>query len=71
MALLYPWATKDYLLWEMSLAQIILYHNLGIEAKYPKPEGQEYNARDMSPNELKKIRDELRDQYGEIGGGHG
>lgn len=34
---MYPWATKEYLLWKMSLAQIVLYHNIGIEFKYPKP----------------------------------
>jgi hypothetical protein len=71
MALLYPWATKDYLLWEMSLAQIILYHNIGFELKYPKPEKNQYDARNLSPEELKKVRDELRNQYGEIGGDHG
>jgi hypothetical protein len=37
MALLYPWATKEYLLWQMSIGQIVMYHNLGIEIKYPKP----------------------------------
>tara|TARA_Y100000310_G_scaffold283978_1_gene306343 strand:+ start:1958 stop:2257 length:300 start_codon:yes stop_codon:yes gene_type:complete len=40
MALLYPWATKEYLLWNMSLCQIVLYHNLGIDMKYPKQPGK-------------------------------
>jgi len=72
MALLYPWATKEYLLWEMSLSQIILYHNLGIEQKYPRPKDDgPKTTRDMSYSELKKIRDELRTQYGEIGGDNG
>lgn len=70
MALLYPWATKDYLLWEMSLAQIILYHNLGIEQKYGKQE-KPTKATDMSYAELKRIRDENRRLYGEIGGDDG
>ena len=41
MALLYPWATKEYLLWDMSLAQIILYHNVGIEISYPQADAQQ------------------------------
>ncbi len=54
MALLYPWATKEYLLWEMSLPQIILYHNLGLEIKYPKdPAGEK------SSEEVKKIKEEM------------
>ena len=67
MALLYPWATKEYLLWEMSIGQIILYHNLGLEIKYPKPPtispaGKPLVAANKSPKELKRIRQELRDQ---------
>jgi len=68
MALMYPWATKEYLLWEMSLSQIILYHNLGHELKYGKQEPRNVTAKDMSYEKLKQIRDELRAQYGEIGG---
>lgn len=71
MALLYPWATKDYLLWEMSLAQIILYHNLGIEQKYGKGETKTKRAEEMSYEELKRKRDELRRLYGDIGGNDG
>jgi len=33
MALLYPWATKEYLLWNMTVGQILLYHNKGIAIK--------------------------------------
>ena len=62
MALLYPWATKEYLLWEMTIGQIVLYHNLGIEMKYPseKPEGGGQSLKDLGPEAAKKIRDELR-----------
>ena len=59
MALLYPWATKEYLLWKMSLGQIIMYFNLGTEAKKPEPENKG-KAADMSHSQLKAIRDELR-----------
>lgn len=70
MALLYPWATKEYLLWNMSLAQVILYHNIGIEQKYGKQD-KPTKAADMSHEQLKKIRDEMRNTYGDIGGDHG
>jgi hypothetical protein len=59
MALLYPWATKEYLLWEMSLGQIILYFNLGMDTKYP-PEKKEGVLANKSHAQLKALRDELR-----------
>lgn len=64
MALLYPWATKEYLLWQMSLPQIILYYNLGIEIKYPKPTEEEDKNRlsKMSYKELKKLKEEMVQQ---------
>lgn len=63
MALLYPWATKDYLLWEMSLGQIVLYHNLGIEMKYGG--GKKRSLKDMNHAELVAARAEARKQLGE------
>jgi len=67
MALLYPWATKEYLLWEMSLPQIILYHNLGMELKYGKQEDKPIKPSEMEYHDLKALRDELRQTYGKIG----
>jgi hypothetical protein len=64
MALLYPWATKEYLLWEMTIGQIILYHNRGIEMKYgeaEKPSGP--GLVDKSESELRELRDEARRQF--------
>jgi len=66
MALLYPWATKEYLLWEMTIGQIVMYHNLGLEIKYPKPQKDKDSLMDKSHEELVEIRDELREKYGEI-----
>ena len=66
MALMYPWATKEYLLWQMSIGQVIMYHSLGVEAKNPKPEGA-LGAANMSEEELRALRDQLRQTYGEIG----
>ena len=60
MALLYPWATKEYLLWHMSLAQIILYHNLGIELKYPDPNRKDSLMQSMTKEERQAAREEAR-----------
>lgn len=73
MATLFPWATKEYLLWEMSIGQVILYHNLGIEMRYGKREESEGEAvksvDKMSAAEIRAKREELRRQFGDIGGG--
>jgi len=71
MALLYPWATKEYLLWHCTIGQIVLYHNLGIEMKYGKRDPDDpgiKTADKMTPAELKAKRDELRTQFGDING---
>ena len=60
MATLYPWATKEYLLWKMSFPQIIMYHKLGIETKYPQPKKDTPKPlADMSYDELKNKREEM------------
>jgi len=33
MALLFPWATKEYLLWNMTIGQIVMYHNKAVELR--------------------------------------
>lgn len=61
MAILYPWATKEYLLWEMTIGQLIMYHNAGIEIKYPAPDtGKGKGLSDMTPAERKEAREEAR-----------
>jgi hypothetical protein len=60
MALLYPWATKEYLLWEMSLAQLILYHNIGIDMKYPKPTGDKPSLQNMNEKTQQQSIDESK-----------
>ena len=64
MALMFPWATKEYLLWEMSIGQIVMYHNLGadIKAGVPADSGNPRSLRNMSVEEVRKIRDDLRKQ---------
>jgi len=57
MALMFPWATKEYLLWEMSLGQLVMYHNLGIEQKYPRPDAGKPSLQNMSAAEAKAARE--------------
>ena len=69
MALLYPWATKEYLLWEMTIGQIVAYHNIGIEIKYPnpgKPDPDKRSLKNMSRKEVGKAQQEARDTVKEI-----
>lgn len=66
--MMYAWANPQYLLWKMTLGQIVMFHNLGMDIKYPEPErGHDYSARNMSPAEIGNLRDELKKTYGEIG----
>ena len=67
MAFLYPWATKEYLLWNMTIGQIIFYHNKGIELQWPNPNvnNSEPSLLNKSPAELRKIRDDILKQMDE------
>jgi hypothetical protein len=63
MALMFPWATKEYLLWEMTIGQIVMYHNHAMEIKYGvKPKG---SLSGKSAGELRKMRDEIMDSVAE------
>jgi hypothetical protein len=65
MALLYPWATKEYLLWEMSIGQVFLYHNLGVEMRYGRREkAGKKTLRGASHAELKRLRQRRGDSWG-------
>lgn len=79
MALLYPWATKEYLLWEMTIGQIILYHNGGMRMKYGDGKTSSPGLSDKSVDELRSMRDASRKEieaeraemalkYGDING---
>jgi len=71
MALLFPWATREYLLWKMSLGQLVYYHNEAIAQKTPTKRtaaGKSIpSLAEKSHSELVKLRDEMRQLYGEIG----
>jgi hypothetical protein len=58
MALMYPWATKEYLLWEMTIGQILLYHNKGMEIRSGKDTSSGLLGK--SAKELRQMRDEAR-----------
>jgi len=71
MALLYPWATKEYLLWHMTIGQVIMYHNIGIELKYPSQKNDGKNGfENMSHSQrlaaIEKAKENFREQYGDV-----
>ena len=57
---MYPWANKEYLLWEMSLGQIFMYLAIGFEQKYPKPQGEKPTLQGKSYDELMAIREDMK-----------
>jgi hypothetical protein len=69
--MLFPWATKEYCLWEMTLGQLFYYHNIGIEIKYPNnsPSDNIQKPSTMSEEDVRAKREELRKLYGDIGNG--
>jgi len=71
MALMYPWATREYCLWEMSIGQLLYYHNEGIRQKYPsqKSESESKSIADNGREGVLKKREELRALFGDIGSG--
>ena len=75
MALLYPWATKEYLLWQMSIGQIMLYLTLGFAEKYPKSKEDEEreNSKPLSKMNHEEIQawkdnwpEEWKRKYGAV-----
>jgi len=70
MGLLYAWATPEYLLWRMSVGQIFMFHNLGIELKYGKPKEDDAPASlaNMTREEIEKWRAEMAATYGDTNG---
>jgi hypothetical protein len=61
MALLFPWATKEYLLWEMTIGQILFYNNKAIDIKNGKIDDAPGLA-NKSTEELRKMRDDYKAQ---------
>lgn len=58
--MLYAWATPDYLLWHMTIGQLILLYNAAVEVRTPRKKG-EHDA-----EELRERRDQIRDQFPEL-----
>ena len=63
MGLMFAWATKEYLLWEMTIGQIVLYHNLAIKIKNGDNSDESTSLVNMDVNELRRMRDEAREQF--------
>ena len=70
MGCLYSWATKEYILWNMTIGQVFMYVNRGIEFKYPKPtdKNRDYEEVAAARDELREMFPELRERYGDIDG---
>lgn len=66
MGMFYSWATPDYLLWHMTIGQVILMHNRAVEIRTPK-DPREKGSQFSSAEEVKAKREELRKLYGAIG----
>jgi len=62
MALLYPWATKEYMLHKMSLGQAVMYFNLGMEQKFGKDENEsrKEGLAGKSYDEIAAMREEMK-----------
>ena len=67
MGILYAWATKEYLLTQMSFGQIVMYLNEGMAFKYPKPQQTGGSLIGAPDDVIREGRDNLRRQYGYIG----
>lgn len=67
MGLMFPWATKEYLLKKMSLRQIIFYYNLGWEAKQTEAKiywgtyGQMMSENNQETQQKNKSRPEIEE----------
>jgi len=70
LALMYPWATKEYVLWQMSLGQVIMYLNVGMDIKAGKDPKRQRTQSDLreAKAEINAMFPELRAQYGDIDG---
>lgn len=70
MGLLYAWATPEYLLWGMSIGQIFMYHNFGIELKYGKAKDEDVpeSLANMTNAEKEAWRADMAETYGDTNG---
>jgi hypothetical protein len=63
MGMLYAWATKEYLLWEMTIGQIIMYVQEANNINSGKEDLPELTEDKLS--ELEQIRLEMKRKFGE------
>ena len=63
---MFPWATKEYLLWNMTIGQILMYNNYGWAIKNGTSVTQTKTLSNMSANEVRKFRDDMRSKMEKI-----
>ena len=61
MGMMFAWATKEYLLWDMTLGQIVLYRNKAIQIKNGANESAP-GLVNKSASELRKLREDMKEQ---------
>lgn len=57
--MMYAWATPEYLLWKMSLGQIVYYYRCALDIKYGKPKENGDRLADKSYGELKDEKEKM------------
>jgi hypothetical protein len=67
MGMLYAWATPEYLLWHMTIGQVIMLHNYAVEIRSPDTESDTGTTL-KSADAVRAKREELRKLYGDIDG---
>ena len=55
---MYPWATKEYLLWNMTIGQISMYYSVGMDIKSGKQKKASILG-NKSAKELRELRDSI------------
>ena len=69
MGLLYGWATPEYVLWHMTIGQVFMLHNRGVELKYPSQNnGIDADAVAEAQAEFAEMRERWPELYGDIDG---
>ena len=63
---MFPWATKEYLLWNMTIGQILMYNNYGWAIKNGTSATQTKTLSNMSASEVRKFRDDMRSKMEKI-----
>ena len=69
MGVRFAWATPEYILWRMTIGQVMMFLQYANEKPEPDSNGGVKSADKMTYEEAIAKRDELRKQFGDIGNG--